>query len=48
LSQPRCTAQATAAGGVNERSPAKSPIRNANKSVIRLDYFMSELVRNVL
>src|SRR5690349_14227768 len=34
LSQPRCTAHATAAGGVSERNPAKSPIRNANNSVI--------------
>ena len=38
LSQPRCTAHATAAGGVSERNPAKSPIRNANNSVICLDY----------
>jgi len=45
LSQPRCTAHATAAGGVNERNPAKSPIRNANNSVKSV---MSELVRNVL
>jgi len=34
LSQPRYTAHATAAGGVSERNPAKSPIRNANSSVI--------------
>src|ERR1051325_2654581 len=38
LSQPRCTAHATAAGGVSDRNPAKSPIRNANNSVICLDY----------
>jgi hypothetical protein len=36
VSQPRCTAHATAAGGVSERNPAKSPIRNANNSVIFL------------
>ena len=34
LSQPRYTAHATAAGGVSERKPAKSPIRNTNNSVI--------------
>ena len=34
LSQPRWMAHATAAGGVSERNPAKSPIRNANNSVI--------------
>jgi hypothetical protein len=36
LSQPRYTAHATAAGGVSERNPAKSPIRNANNSVLLL------------
>ena len=45
MSQPRYTAPATAAGGVSERNPAKSPIRNANNSVKSV---MSELVRNVL
>ena len=34
LSQPRSTGHAIAAGGVSERNPAKSPIRNANNSVI--------------
>src|SRR5215208_3857040 len=34
FSQPRYTAHATAAGGVSERNPAKSPIKNANNSVI--------------
>ena len=34
--QPRYTAHATAAGGVSERNPAKSPIRNANSVVICL------------
>jgi hypothetical protein len=34
LSQPRYTAHATDAGGVSDRNPAKSPIRNANNSVI--------------
>jgi hypothetical protein len=32
--QPRYTAHATEAGGVSDRNPAKSPIRNANNSVI--------------
>jgi len=45
LSQPRYVAQATAAGGVSERNPAKSPIRNASKSVMCLDSFASK-VRN--
>jgi hypothetical protein len=39
LSQPRCTAHATAAGGVSERNPANSPIRNANNSVISFPTF---------
>ena len=39
LSQPRCTAYATAAGGISERNPAKSPIRNANNSVICISIF---------
>ena len=38
LSQPKCTAHATAAGGVSDRNPAKSPIRKANNSVIYPDY----------
>jgi hypothetical protein len=38
LSQPRYTAHATAAGGVSERNPAKSPIRNANNNVICCGY----------
>ena len=42
LSQPRYTAHATAAGGVSERKPAKSPIRNANNSVICHGPFGSE------
>src|SRR6185369_17400255 len=40
LNQPKCTAHATAAGGVSDRNPAKSPIRNANNSVMSLDYIV--------
>src|SRR5690349_3771511 len=34
LSQPRCTAHATAACGVSERNPPTRAIRNANNTVI--------------
>ena len=40
VSQPRYTAHATAAGGVSDRNPAKSPIRNANNSVMGVDYIV--------
>src|SRR5688572_22257703 len=44
LSQPRYTAHATAAGGVSERNPAKSPIRNANNNVICYGYLWLKLL----
>jgi hypothetical protein len=34
LSQPRYVAHATIAGGVSERNPAKSPIRNAYNRIV--------------
>src|SRR4029077_8278121 len=34
FNQPRCTAQATIAGGVSERRPAKTPIKKESRSVI--------------
>jgi hypothetical protein len=46
LSHPRCTAHATAAGGVSDRNPAKSPIRNAKNSVIF--YCRGDMFPNVL